>query len=64
MNQNGNSLSSCPPDPEFLKWLKYEKGFSSQGAIIVDIVNSEDLGTIWRIIISSASLQDLVDQLE
>jgi hypothetical protein len=61
---DGYCLSTCPPDRDFLEWLKYEKGLSWQGAINVDIVESEDLGTIWRIIISSAPLQDLVDRLE
>jgi hypothetical protein len=60
----GFCLSTCPPDRDFLEWLKYEKGFSWQGAINVDIVNSEDLGTIWRIMIYSEPQQDLVDQLE
>jgi hypothetical protein len=52
---NGFFLSSCPPDPEFLNWLKYDKGFSYQGSIHLGIVNLEDLGTVWRITISSKS---------
>ena len=53
MISEGFCLSTCPPDRDFLEWLKYEKGFSWQGAINVDIIDTEDLGTIWRIMISS-----------
>jgi hypothetical protein len=60
MISDGFCLSTRPPERDFLEWLKYDKGFSWQGAINVDIVESEDLGTIWRIFISSDPQQDTV----
>jgi hypothetical protein len=64
INCYGFCLSTCPPERDFLEWLKYDKGFSWQGAINVDIVDYEDLGTIWRIMISSDPQTDTVDRLE
>jgi hypothetical protein len=60
----GYCLSTCPPDRDFLEWLKYEKGFSWQGAINIDIVETEDLGTVWRIMICSETPRDSFKHLE
>ena len=64
INNDGFCLSSCPPDPEFLNWLKYDKGYSWPGSIRVDIVNVEDLGAVWRIIISSEQQTDEFQHIE
>lgn len=64
MIYDGFCLSTCPPDRDFLEWLKYEKGFSWQGAINVSIVNSEDLGTVWQIMICSDPQTDEANHLE
>lgn len=64
MLYEGYCLSTCPPERDFLEWLKYEKGFSWQGAINVDIVTTEDLGTVWRIMICSEIPKDGFQRLE
>jgi hypothetical protein len=64
MLYEGCCLSTCPPEKDFLEWLKYEKGFSWQGAINVDMVSTEDLGTVWRIIICFETPRNVCERLE